>query len=172
VSYKLDCILSLLHVQYHTPSPQLHPQTQPVWMAETSHDIVELEHQTKLIKQYLRCRMQSPLSSTEQVLNQLVKDCQMTMHNAVLLASQNEKLFVENQRQKQKRAQKQLYIAREDILTGGEAQILIEMGDNSSTAAVEEAASGVRQRALSKCSVRSLLTHNARTCPERQSNVR
>ena len=93
------------------------------------------------------------------------------MHNAVLLTSQNEKLFVENQHQKWKWAQKWLYIVREDVLTDNEAQSLIEMSNNSDTTAVEEAASGVRQRALLKCSVCLLLTHNAHTCPEHQSNV-
>ena len=50
-----------------------------------------------------------------------MKGCQMTMHNAVLLASQNKKLFTENQHQKQKWAQKHLYIVREDVLTDSEA---------------------------------------------------
>ena len=36
--------ISLLHAQYYTPSPQLRPQAQPAWTAETPHDIVELEH--------------------------------------------------------------------------------------------------------------------------------
>jgi len=54
----------------------------------------------------------------------------MTMHNTVLLASQNKKLFVKNQCQKQKQAQRQSYIAREDVLTDSEAQSLIEMSDN------------------------------------------
>jgi len=69
-------------------------------MAETPHDIIELKHQTKLIKQYLQHCTQSSPSSIEQVLNQLIKSCHMMMHNAVLLASQNKKLFIENQRQK------------------------------------------------------------------------
>ncbi len=65
MSYKLNCVLSLLHIQYHMSSSQLHSQTQSIWMAETPHDIIELKHQTKLIKQYLQCHMQSSSSSTE-----------------------------------------------------------------------------------------------------------
>ena len=95
----------------------------------------------------------------------------MTMHNAVLLASQNKKLFIENQRQKWKQAQKQSYITREDILTDDEAQSLIEMSNNSDTMTVEEAVSGVQQRASSKCSVCSSLAHNAHTCSECQCIV-
>ncbi len=45
----------------------------------------------------------------------------MAMHNTVLLVSQNEKLFVENQHQKWKQAQKQLYITREGVLSDSEA---------------------------------------------------
>ncbi len=171
MSYKLNCVLLLLHIQYHMSSSQLHLQTQLTWMAETPHDIIELKHQTKLIKQYLQHCTQSSPSSIEQALNQLIKSCHMMMHNAVLLASQNKKLFIENQRQKWKWAQKQSYIAREGVLSGGKAQSLIEMNNNNSTATVEEAASGVRQRASPKCSVCSPLTHNAHTCPEHQSNV-
>jgi len=65
VSYESNCVLSLLHIQYHMSLLQLHSQTQLTWTAETSHDIVELKHQTKLIKQYLWHHMQSSLSSTE-----------------------------------------------------------------------------------------------------------
>jgi len=93
------------------------------------------------------------------------------MHNVILFTSQNEKLFVKNQHQKWKQAQKQSYIAREGILTDDEAQSLIEMSNNSDTTAVEETASGVRQRALLKCSVCLLLTHNTHTCSEHWGNV-
>jgi len=95
----------------------------------------------------------------------------MTMHNAILLASQNKKLFIENQRQKRKRAQRRSYIAREDVLTNDEAQSLIEIGNNDDTTTIEETTSEIRQRASSKCSVCSSLAHNARTCLERQSIV-
>ena len=67
------------------------------------------------------------------------------MHNAVLLTNQNKKLFKENQRQKQKQAQRRRYIAREGVLTGSKAQKLIEIGESSHTAAIEEAVSGIRQ---------------------------
>ncbi len=93
------------------------------------------------------------------------------MHNADLLTSQNDRLFTENHCQKRKWAQRHSYIAREGILTDNKAQSLIEISESSYTAAVEEAASGVQQCASLKCSVCSLLTHNAHRCSERQSNV-
>ena len=74
-----------------------------------------------------------------------MKGCQIAMHNTVLLANQNEKLFTENQHQKQKQAQRCLYIAKEGVLTGNEAQNLIEIGKSSHMMAVEKISSGVWQ---------------------------
>ena len=82
------------------------------WAAETPHNIAELQQQTTLIRRYLKQRMQSPPSPTEQALTQLVKGCEMAMSSAILFASENEKLQVENQCQKKKRAIRRTYIAR------------------------------------------------------------
>lgn len=57
------------------------------------------------------------------------------------------------------------------MLTGDEAQNLIEIDNNNSTTAIEEIANEVRQRAPSKCSVCSSLAHNTRICLERQRIV-
>jgi hypothetical protein len=54
--------------------------------------------QTALLKRYLRRRIYSLPSPTGQALGQLVKGCEMAMLSAVLLASENEKLRIENQR--------------------------------------------------------------------------
>ena len=168
VPYEPDRVLSLLHVQFHTPSPQLRPQTQPVWTAETPHDIIELQNQAELITQYLKCRTQSPPTPTQKAISQLVKGCQLAMHSAVLLASQNDKLYIENQHQKRKRGQKRSYLKRGGILSGAEGQSLIDYRDSNRTEVVEDVLRGVRQRAPPKCSLCSSLEHNARTCLERQ----
>ena len=44
----------------------------------------------------------------------------MAISSAVLLASKNEKLYIENRRQKKKKAQRRIYIAREGVLLGAE----------------------------------------------------
>ena len=44
----------------------------------------------------------------------------MAMSSAVLLASENEKLCMENRRQKKKKAQRRTYIARGGVLLGVE----------------------------------------------------
>ena len=64
--------------------------------------------------------MYSPPSPAGQALSQLVKGCEMAMLSAVLLASENKKLRMENRRQKKKRAQRRTYIARGGVLLGAE----------------------------------------------------
>ena len=68
----------------------------------------------------MKRRTYSPPSPTEQALNQLVKGCEIAILSAVLLASGNKKLCIENERQKKKRAKKRMYIARGGILSGAE----------------------------------------------------
>ena len=171
VPYEPDRVLSTLHTQIYTPSLQLSPQTQLAQIAETPYNITQLQHQTELIKQYLKRRTQCPPSPTERALNQIVKGCELAMHGAVLLANENEKLRVENQRQKRKRVQKRSLIAKGGILSSAEAQNLIEKGEDSQMQVVEDRQSGAQQRAPRKCSLCSSLEHTARTCPERQSTT-
>jgi len=44
----------------------------------------------------------------------------MAMLSAVLLVSENKKLYMENQRQKRKKAKKRTYIARGGVISGAE----------------------------------------------------
>jgi len=90
----------------------------------------------------------------------------MAMLSAVLLASENKKLCMENRRQKKKKAQRRTYIARGGVLSGAE-------GASRAQAAQEGAAEAVAerpQRAMRKCSMCKSTEHNARTCPRRQIN--
>jgi hypothetical protein len=50
----------------------------------------------------------------------------MAILSAILLASENKKLRMENQRQKRKRAKKYTYIARGGILLGAEGASYIQ----------------------------------------------
>ena len=84
-------VLSLLHAELRTPTPPP-PPPNDIWTAKTPHNIHELQHQTELIKSYIKRHTHTPPSPTEQALNQLVKGCELAMHSAVILASENEKL--------------------------------------------------------------------------------
>ena len=44
----------------------------------------------------------------------------MAMLNNILLINENKKLYIKNQRQKKKRAEKRMYIARGGVLLGAE----------------------------------------------------
>jgi hypothetical protein len=52
-------------------------------------------------------------------LGQLVKGYEIAMSSTILLANENEKLHMENQCQKKKRAKKRTYIAKGGILSEG-----------------------------------------------------
>jgi len=89
----------------------------------------------------------------------------MAMLSAVLLASENEKLRIENQRQKRKRAQPRTYIARGGVLSGAEGLSRAQAAEAPAEAAAERP-----QRAPRKCSICASTEHNARTCPRRQTS--
>jgi len=168
VPYEPNRVLSLLHTQYNTPSPHLQPQTTAAWVSETPHNIEELQHQIDLLKQYIQRRTHSPPSPSDQALNQLVKGCTLAMNGAVLLAHENEQLRNENHRQKRKRGSRRSYLAKGGVLTGAEAQSLIEQDVISRNTDEARDRGEVRQRAPPKCSVCNSLEHTARTCQERQ----
>ena len=67
----------------------------------------------------------------------------MVMLSAILLASENEKLRMENQRQKRKRAQPRTYIARGGVLSGAEGLSRAQAARNG---AVEGAAVAAAER--------------------------
>jgi hypothetical protein len=64
----------------------------------------------------------------------------MAMSSAAILASENQKLFMENQRQKKKRARKRMYIGKGGVLTGAE-RLSLAQGIRAERNAVKEATS-------------------------------
>ena len=89
----------------------------------------------------------------------------MAMSSTVLLASENEKLRMENQRQKRKKAQRRTYIAKGGVLSGAEGASRASAAEEGAAAA---AAAERPQRAPRKCSMCTSTEHTARTCPRRQ----
>ena len=172
VPYGPERVLAQLHAEYQTPSPQCRPRSNTSWIAETPHNIAELQQQTALIKRYLKQRTHSPPSPSGHAITQLVKGCEMAMSSAALLASENERLRMENQRQKRKRKQRRMYIAKRGVLSGAEGASRAQAAQNAATeaAAIEagSAATERPQRAPRKCSMCTSTEHTARTCPRRQ----
>ena len=93
----------------------------------------------------------------------------MAMLSTVLLVSENKKLYIENQRQKKKRAEKRMYIARGGILSGAEGASRAQTAQEGVVEGAAEAATERPQRAPHKCSMCYSIKHNIRTCPRRQA---
>jgi len=91
----------------------------------------------------------------------------MAMASAVLLASENEKLCMENQCQKKKRAKKRTYIARGGILSGSEGASCAQATQIRQEVAIVEAVAEQPRRVVRKCSMCKLIEYTARTCPRR-----
>ena len=127
--------------------------------------------QTAIVQKSIRYRTQSSLSPTVQAVNQLIKKCQLAMHNATFLAAENRKLRAANERVKKKRAVKKSFVRKGGVLQVSEVQNRL----NQATADIEvvnqvvdQNVASVRTRAPAKCSICKSLEHTARTCPDRQ----
>ena len=77
----------------------------------------------------------------------------MAILSAVLLISENKKLYIENQRQKKKRVEKRTYIARGGVLLGAEGASYAQAAQEGVVEGVAEAAAERPQRAVRKCGI-------------------
>src|SRR5450432_3957801 len=108
--YDPERVLAKLNTQLRTPTPPLASAIeQGPWAPETLHNAVELELQSKAIKDYLQHRTKSPPSPTEAALDQLVKGCTIAMNSAILLAEENRQLRAINAKQVKKRAKRRTF---------------------------------------------------------------
>ncbi len=178
--FNLNQVLGRLQTKIRTPSPPPAPQQVPSLPLKTPENAFELD--------YLQKRREREISPTDQTLQKIIKDCQMAMHNGVLLHKENSQLRAENAQQKKKRAR------RAFIQTGGTITIGQGMGhikapqdtpkkDQGSrkprqkvqepsrevgegeAGPLEMTAPTTRKRAPPRCSACGSTKHNARTCP-------
>ena len=174
VPFDLDQVLSKLYIQTQTqtqtPSPRGLAQVLCPWDPETPHNIAELQLQTKAVQRLIRYRTQSPPTPAVRAVAQLVKGCQLAMHNATILAAENRQLRAANTKVQKKRAKKTMFISRGGTLTAQEvleSQNQAVIRNNVRIQVVETPSQAVSTRAPPKCSVCTSLEHTARTCPER-----
>ena len=165
-------VLSKLHMVTKTPTPpgSSHGSQSSHWTPQTPHNLRELERQSRTIQEHLQCRTKSPLSPTNQALNQLVKGCQIAMHNAALLANENQALRTTNQKQKRKREKPAISVSQGGILTVREGQIRTENAQNVENMVVEQSANQSKTKAPPRCSLCRSYEHTARRCVQRYSN--
>ena len=77
-----ECVLSSLTVINHKIPSLFTTLQETIWTSETPHTIIQLEKQTHFIKEFLQCQFQN---FNSRAVNQFIKNCQITMHSAVIL---------------------------------------------------------------------------------------
>jgi hypothetical protein len=151
--------------------PRVLTQAPRPWDPKTLYNIAELQLQTKAVQRLIRYRTQSPPTPAIQAVNQLIKGCQIAMHNVTILVAEKRQLRATNARVQKKRAKKTVFVSRGGVLTGqevleGQNQPITH--DEVRIQVVEPPIPSVSIRAPRMCSLYRSLKHTARTCPERQ----
>lgn len=98
-------VLSKLNISLRTPTP---PSSRPSsrssqFTPKTPRTTIQLQKQASILKELLKQRPNSPLTPSKIMLDQIIKGCAVTMHNAALLARENADLRAANERKRQKR---------------------------------------------------------------------
>jgi hypothetical protein len=166
VPYDPERVVSKLHTQLKTPTPPStsHATTAPnagPWAFETPHNTAQLELQAKAIKDDIKNRTAILPTPTNRALNRLVKDCQLAMNSAVLLAEENKQLRGENERQKKKRAKKRTFIATGGVLTMHEGVNRSQTANTVLESGVANQEVTTQTRAPRTCSMCKSLLHTA-----------
>lgn len=165
-------VLSRLQLQVRTLRTPTPPALEILQQTpKTPYTVAQLDHTYTTIKGLLKQRSKSPSSPTNQMLGQVIKGCQMAMHNAALMASEIEDLRAMSARQKRKRETPRSYIATGGILTAEEGQRRVKKAATEKAAAAAIAAIAATEptsgRAPPRCSICRSLDHNARVCTMR-----
>jgi hypothetical protein len=123
VPYNPESVLCTISRPLTPPkiSTAIHDQ----WVPETPYNTHQLERQAATIRSFIQRRSKSPPTPTDIALNQLVKGCELAMQSVVLLAAENEKLRIANERQKRKRQLKRRYISKQSALSAAEGIRLV-----------------------------------------------
>ncbi|KAF5843998.1 hypothetical protein GGP41_002222 [Bipolaris sorokiniana] len=128
---------------------------------ETPHTVAELQQQVR----YLQGRLQrQPESPTSIAIRQLAKSAQLAMQSATILAEENKKLRIENQRQQQKQHRQRQYIASSGVLQVQQAQQLAAEAERMVMEASQSQAGERRQRAPPTCTKCHTQGHTRTQC--------
>jgi hypothetical protein len=167
VPFNPECVLEKLHITLRTPTPPALPIQSSPWNPKTPHTIRDLERQTQSIRHSIRHSESSP---TQLALNQVIKGCQLAIHNATLLAEENRQLRAENTRKKLKRARRKTQIATGGVLTTKEGLDRSQIDNIESVEPVGQVRGQLQEARVCApltCSLCKSLAHTARTCPLR-----
>lgn len=171
-------VISKLNIRLHTPTP---PGSRPtsrssIFSPKTPANVKELLKQASLIEDFLKQRSNSPPTPSKNALNQLIKGCQIAMHQDILSEQENKQLRAENEKTKNKRARTQRRVAHEGGVSVGEAQELFQLVEQPNQAVgpvLNQAVPPVQsqpeppRRRLPTCGKCRNIGHKANACPER-----
>ncbi|KAL1954569.1 hypothetical protein VTO42DRAFT_1044 [Malbranchea cinnamomea] len=163
--------VSTLRCIHQPPKKGSSHSSQASWATATPYNVRQLELQSEKVKKYFRCRMQSPPSPTTRALDQLVKGCQMAMHNAAILTAQNRELLAANEKQKRKRERQHPFIGQEGALTVEEGMGHVRRFTEGEIGVVEQPEERLQKRVARQCSICGSLEHTARTCSQCTRNI-
>ncbi|RJE17358.1 Pogo transposable element [Aspergillus sclerotialis] len=111
-------VLSKLNISLRTPTPPSSPSSRSSqFTPKTPKTVIQLQKQASMLKDLLKRRSNSPPTPSKAMLDQIIKGCAVTMHNAALLAQENANLRVANERKRQKRNRSTRQMAHEGGLS-------------------------------------------------------
>jgi len=123
VSHNSEWVLLCLQFKLWTfTSPALKTVIAVCQTLKTLYTVAQLTQKYTTIKELLKWRSKSSSSSIKQTLKQVVKGCQMAMHNTPLLISEIKNLQTMSVCQKRKWETLCSYIASEGVLTAKKGQ--------------------------------------------------
>lgn len=177
VPINADRVLSGLNISLRTPTP---PGSRPssrssVFLPKTPKTVLQLEKQASSLKALLKQRSKSPPNPSKIALDQIIKSCYLSMHNAALLAKENADLRAANEKKRQKRTRSKRQIAHEEGLTIEEGLQLVQQQiqpvehvEQPPQAAIQQTTQPVqRQRRLPTCGKCREEGHRSNNCPQR-----
>jgi hypothetical protein len=171
VPYNPDRVISKLDIRLRTPTPpvSLGSESSRNFTPKTPFTEKQLRRQASSVKALLCTGSRSPPSPSNRALNQLVKGCQLAMHNGILLAKENNELRAANEKKKQKRTRSKRQIPQEESLSVSEARELIEAPIAPGTPQEGRISLPLqpRTRPPRACGICRAPGHRRETCPDR-----
>jgi hypothetical protein len=172
VPYNPGQVMEKLSIRLRTPPlPASRPGSRlSTWSPKTPANPKQLNRQASSVKTLFSRRLQSPPTPSDRAFNQIVKACQLAMHNAAILTEENRTLRAENAVQKQKRKKTTKRVAHTEGFSTEEAMESRNQANeaqNPPPAEADALASQPIRRAPPRCSNCNQVGHNRTRCPNR-----
>jgi hypothetical protein len=162
-----EAVLSKLDVQLRTPTPPALPEP-ALWVARTPSNVRELEAQSTLIRDRVRCHKSSSPASIIEAIHQLKKGAETMMLHAELMRDRVSNLEKANEAASKRRQRKKRRLQHGGTLTQGQGEDLLAQRNAEQQIELERrqvsAQSGVNRQALARCTKCRKTGHNSRTC--------